>query len=243
MIVSIHQPGYIPWPGYFHRLVLSDVHVFFDDVQFEKNGFNNRNRIKAAWGPQWLTVPVLTKGRFGHNLLKDTQIATGQAWRAKHWRTLLQNYCRASHFEAYRSFFEPLYEKPWKWLLDLNIEIIRFVVEAISLRPRFILASDLRVDGVKSERVLNICLALGATHYISGALGRGYLEVKQLEAAGVSVTFQEYHCQPYPQLHGEFVPNLSMVDILFNCGPESFCKLMSGNQPRVDLSTAPKTKC
>lgn len=231
MIVSIHQPGYLPWPGYFHRVALSDVHVFFDDVQYEKHGLNHRNRIKTAQGPQWLTVPIRTRGRFGVNLLKDAEIVDDR-WARKHWRALALSYGRAPYFRDHRAFFEHVYQQRWERLVPLNVTIITHLLHALGLRPALLSASALGVSGRKGDRVLNICRAVGATVYLSGALGRDYLDVVKFEAAGIQVIIQEYQFPSYPQLHGAPITNLSAVDLLFNCGPKSLDVLMAGNLSR-----------
>lgn len=231
MIVSIHQPGYLPWPGYFHRLSLSDVHVFFDDVQFEKHGFNNRGTIKTAHGARWLTVPVRTRGRFGANLLNAAEIADDR-WRERHWRTLVASYRRAPYFERHAPFFESVYRTEWKRLLDLNLAILDYLLSAVKIAPRLVRASDVGVDGTKSARVLNLCRALGATVYFSGTLGRGYLDEVAFAEAGVRVVYQDYRFPIYPQLHGEFVPGVSVIDLLFNCGPTATETLLAGNVTR-----------
>jgi len=237
VIVSIHQPGYLPWPGYFHRLALSDVHVFFDDVHYERRGLNNRNRIKTAHGPLWLSVPVRYQGRFsGVNFIKDIGIAD-TPWPRQHWRSLLMNYRQAPYFEQHASFFERIYQQKWERLLPLNVEIINYFLKELGLRPRIVFASELLVPGQKSDRVLNLCRALGATVYLSGALGANYLEVEKFEAEGIRVVFQEYHFPTYPQLYPPFLPNLSMADLLFNCGPRSLDILMSNNQSRCSIET------
>lgn len=239
MIVSVHQPGYLPWPGYFHRSALSDVHVFFDDVQFEKNGLNNRNRIKTAQGAQWLTVPVRTKSRFGNNLLKDVEIADDR-WRQVHWRSLFQNYRKAPHFEEHAGFFKTLYERPWDRLLPLNVAIVEYFAKALGLKTRFVYASQLAIDGGKSDRVLNVCRALGATLYISGALGRDYLRAGDFEAAGIRVIFQDYRRPSYPQLYKDHIPDLSAADLLFNCGPDSLRVLMADNASPDQVRDMPR---
>lgn len=241
MIVSIHQPGYLPWPGYFHRLALSDVHVFFDDVQYEKHGLNHRNRIKTAQGPQWLTVPVRTRGRFGVTLLKDAEIADDR-WRRRHWRSLVQHYRRAPHFAPHAPFFEQLYHQGWERLLPLNVTIIEYLVKALGLKPVTVYASELSVTGQKSDRVFNICRAVGATVYLSGVLGRDYLEVEQFNAAGIGVLFQAYRFPAYHQLYKDHVPNLSVVDLLFNCGPKSLDVLMADNLSRESVGVGKEHK-
>lgn len=235
MIVSIHQPGYLPWPGYFHRLAMSDVHVFFDDVQFEKHGLNNRNRIKTLQGSLWLTVPVRTRGRFGENPLNEVEIAEDR-WRRRHWRSLCESYGRAAHFREHAPFLEDIYQKTWRRLLPLNITLIEYMLGVLGIKTKIVRASELGVSGEKSDRVLNICKSLNTTVYLSGNLGRNYLQVEKFCAAGIRVMFQDYRFPVYQQLHGEYVSNLSIVDLLFNYGAESRELLLSGNLTREHIN-------
>lgn len=225
--VSIHQPGYLPWLGYFEKIAAGDVHVFLDTVQFEKNSFDNRNRIRTHTGSLWLTVPVVTRGKFGENTLREAELDTKQPWRKKHWKTLSLNYAKAPFFSKYAAFFEETYNTEWTRLLDLNLHLTRYVLSELGLNREFIMASDLNVEGRKSELVLNICKATGATTYVSGALGKDYLELESFQENGIRVVFQDYAHPQYTQMFPGFVSHLSIVDLLFNHGPESLNILLN----------------
>jgi len=221
VIASIHQPGYLPWHGYFHRLAISDVHIFLDNVQYEKNGFNNRVKVRRGTEDQWLSVPVKTKGRFGANLLCETEIDDTQRWAAKHWSTLQQSYARAPHFGSHASFFDQMYRHRWSSLLELNLRGIGYLIEQLGIGCRLVKASSLGAAGQEADLVLNLCRAVGATTYVSGINGRSYLDKTSFDEAGIELRFQAYHEPQYVQCHGGFRPFMSVVDLLFNHGSDA----------------------
>lgn len=228
MIVSIHQPGYLPWHGLFHRLALSDLHIFFDTAQFEKNGFNNRVKIRTAQGEQWLTVPILVKGRFGSNPIKEAQVNPTVAWRENHWKTLNLSYGRAAYFSEHIPFFREFYARPWTHLGPLNMHALTYLARALGINCEFVRASELAVNGEKSELVLNLCRAVGATTYISGVNGRDYLDRRAFAEAGIDLRFQAYKEPHYQQFREGFRPYMSVMDLLFHHGPAARDIMMTG---------------
>ena len=227
MILSAHQPVYLPWLGLFHKIAVADAFVSFNQVQYLPKDWNNRNRIKTAAGPQWLTVPVLRKG-YLEKCISEIEINNGVPWRRKHWRSLEANYRASPHFDDYAAFFEGVYAQDWQYLAELNETMLRWFVQTLGIDTHLLNAAEFDFQGRKSDLVLDMCKRLDADVYVFGALGRDYAVVEDFEAAGVRAVFQEYVHPRYPQLHGEFVPYLSIVDLLFNCGPESLEILMSG---------------
>ena len=225
--VSIHQPGYLPWLGYLERIARSDAHVFFDDVQFDKNSFDNRNKIRTAEGSTWLSVPVLTKGKFGENQLREAGIDNHSGWPKKHWKSICFSYQKAPFFKDYAGFFENVYTKTWDKLLDLNLEIITGVFGFLGIKTQVIFSSSLEKTAKKSDLVLEICKKLNAGTYLSGALGRNYLELPKFEEAGIKVIFQDYQHPVYTQRYAGFQPFMSVIDLLFNEGPKSYDILMN----------------
>ncbi len=220
MIVSINQPAYLPWLGYFERIARSDVHVVLDDVQFEKNSFVNRNRVLGSAGPTWLTVPVETSGRFGGLRIDELGIADDR-WRKKHWATITQSYGRAPHFGEHAPFFESVYARSWPRLGELLGEINGYLMRQLGITTRVVSSRELGHEGAKDELVLDVCRRLGATTYLSGALGRSYLREVLFAAAGIGVVYQEYRPARYEQGRGEgadFVPAMAAVDVLFRHG-------------------------
>ena len=228
MIVSINQPAYLPWLGYFDRIAASDAHVVLDHVQFEKNSFVNRNRIRTATGQAWLTVPVLTAGRFGALPIDELEIDEARDWRRKHWQTISQSYSRAPHFAAHAPFFDELYGRAWLRLLDLCTFSNSYLLRSLGIETELHSSRSLAVEGAKSDLALAICRELGATVYLSGALGRAYLDERGFEQAGIEVRYQDYRHPEYAQLHSPFVPYLAAVDLLLNCGPESAAVMRRG---------------
>ena len=222
MRVTIHQPQYLPWVGLFDKIDRADCFVLLDTVQFTKHDWQNRNRIKTAAGPKWLTVPV--RQRLGQSMAEVT-IDNGVPWARRHLQALTSAYGRAPFFAAHRPFFEALYAGPWERLVALNLEAFRYLAGALGVRAKTVLASSLDAPGTATERLVAICRAVGADTYVAGAGGHGYLDGRALAAAGIAVEFQEFACPVYPQRFGGFEPNLSVVDLLFNCGGESLAVL------------------
>ena len=229
MILTAHQPVYLPWLGLFHKIALCDTYVFLDSVKYLKQDWNNRNKIKGAGGSMWLTVPVATGGK-DHIQLPEVRISNEQNWRLKHWRSIRSCYGRAPFFDQYAPFLEDLYSRNWTFLNDLNLYMLRWFLDALGIKPRVMRASELDLVGTKSDMVLDMCRKLGAKTYIFGALGRDYAQVADFERAGIELIFQDYQHPRYPQLHGGFVPHLSIIDLLFNCGPKSLEILMQNQE-------------
>jgi hypothetical protein len=231
VILTAHQPVYLPWLGLFHKIALAETFVSFDEVQYLPKDWNNRNRIKTLTGPAWLTVPVLRKG-YLEKPIRAIEINNAEPWRRKHWRSLVANYAKAPYFDEYAGFFENVYARDWQYLAELDDFMLEWFLRTLGIHVWFLRASDYSFRGTKSALVLDMCVQLGADVYVFGELGRDYADVEAFEAAGVKVVFQEYRHPTYPQLQGDFVPHLSAVDLLFNCGPRSLDILMSG-QDRV----------
>jgi hypothetical protein len=221
MILSAHQLHYLPWLRYFHKIALSDVFVVMDNIQFNKNGWQNRNKIKHANGWMYLTVPVLHKFQ---QRIDEVKIDVSQKWRQKHWGALTLNYGKARFFNEYKPFFEGIYQQKWENLNAINYEMLEFYLRSLNIQTRIVKSSDLNVEGTDSTRLVSICKKLGADTYLSGAYAAGvYLDEQVFNDAGISVSLQEWHCPEYPQQYPKagFVPDLSIVDLLFNCGPAS----------------------
>jgi len=223
LIVSIHQPAYLPWLGYFDRIAASDLFIFLDTVQFEKNSFTNRNRIKTLHGLQWLTVPVLIQGHTQKNLL-DLEIDTTQDWKKKHLRSIEQNYRRAPFFAGRFDRLAASYLPDATHLAALCYRQLNFWLAELKIATRILRASELPVDGHKSDLILGLCGHVGATTYLSGPLGRSYLQEDRFRAAGIELRYQDYVHPEYPQLYGAFVPALSIVDCWLNSSNLAFSR-------------------
>lgn len=222
MICAIHQPQYLPWLGYFHKMAECDVFVFLDDVQYKKNEWQNRNRIKTSSGEQYLTVPVCY--RFPQTLREVTPDSR-QEWARKHLHALELNYRRAPYYNDYIGLLREVLTRPCASLAELNAAVVRLLSEALSINRRTLLSSELGVKGASTQRLVDICKAVGADAYLSGVGGKGYLDDKAFEAAGVRLCYQEFSHPVYPQVafrkEEPFVPGMAAVDLLFNLGPES----------------------
>jgi hypothetical protein len=221
-IVGILQPGYLPWLGFFEQMLRSDIFVIYDDVQYDKHGWRNRNRVKGPDGPVWLTVPVRIKG-LNKPAINEVAIDPAQPrWAKKHCQTLRQLYGKAPFLGEYLPRLEETLLKPWEKILDLDLALIRLIADWLGLNSELVLSSTLSCRAEDpTVRLVEICRAVGADIFYEGSSGKNYLDLPRFAAAGIQVVFQEYECQPYPQLYGGFISHLSIVDLLFNCGPES----------------------
>ena len=233
MIVAAHQPAYLPWLGYLHKLATCDVFVVLDDVQYEGQNFQNRNRVKINNGVAWLTVPV-EHGPQDERIC-DKRISYQQspreAWRRRTWRTLVTHYGRAAHFARYAEELEEIYRRPWERLVELDMHLLQLFMRWLDISRPVLRTSTMDVSGSKTARIVEICRRVGADVYLSGSGGSAkYLDTQQMAAAGVRVMWQQFrhpsYAQRYPHLG--FVPNLGCVDLIFNCGPASRDILMSG---------------
>jgi hypothetical protein len=225
MRVAIHQPQYLPYLGFFHKLVHSDVFVLLDRVQFQKNGLQNRNKIKTRQGWQWLTVPVLHE--FGQSI-SQVRLNSRVPWTRKHYNALVTNYSRAPYFEQYASSLSDILAYSHDGLCSLDCMLLFWMTELLQAETRVVLASELPVNGGGSELLVSICRSLGAKRYLSGPGGARYMDLSLFEQAGIRVDFQHFEPEVYPQQFPDagFVPNLSVVDALFNCGPQSVRRML-----------------
>jgi hypothetical protein len=228
LIAAVHQPQFMPWLGYFDKMDRADCFVLLEGVQYKKNEWQNRNRIKGAAGPQWLTVPV----RFSFPARID-EVAINQAenWRHRHWQALRTNYARAGYWREASGFLEEFYRREWQWLVEVNVASIQWLREVLGITTPLRSASQL--PGLSDDptgRLVDICRAVGAGTYLSGADGPKYLDLDQFADAGIEVIFQEYQHPVYPQLFGDFVSHLSALDLVLNCGAEGLNILKSGRR-------------
>lgn len=228
MILTAHQPVYLPWLGLFHKIALADKFVFFNEVQYLPKDWMNRNKIKTNRESIWLTVPVLRKG-YREKKTSEIEINNNTNWQKKHLRSILLNYKKAPYFETYAPFFEDVYHKEWKNLADLNEYMLKWFLNDLGIEVEFLRASEFSFRGTKSDLVLDMCKKLGADVYIFGILGRDYVKVEEFGREGIKIIFQDYIHPNYPQINGEFISHISIIDLLFSCGPKSYDIIMSGN--------------
>ena len=234
MILTAHQPVYLPWLGLFHKIALADLFCYFDIAQYQTKDFNNRNKIKTHSGEIWLSVPVESKNHFGKSVGEIRIVQDG--WQRKHFKSISMAYQKAPYFREYIEQFEELLTaQSFETLSALNLAILRLAMRNLQISTPIVKASDYAFQGVKSALVLDMCVQLKADVYLFGAQGRDYANVKSFRAAGVEPYFQDYRHPQYRQLHGEFKPFMSVIDLLFNEGPRSRDIVMSGNDTREQL--------
>ena len=221
MNVVVLQPSYVPWRGFFHLIQRADVFVFYDDVQYDKHGWRNRNRIKTPAGTQWLTIPVLAKGNVDKGLpINEARVSRAENWPRKHLASIRQSYSKAPFFEAYRPLLESFYSDTPELLADFTIDTTKKLAEALGLtKTRFLRSSDLHIEGSKNERLLGLLQKVGATHYISGPSAKDYIDAAAFEAAKITLEYQVYDYPEYEQLYPPYDPQVSVLDLLFMKGP------------------------
>lgn len=215
MVLSAHQPAYLPWLGYFDKIIKSDVFIFLDSVQFEKNSFINRNKIKTPQGATWLTVPVKIKGHIGKTLA-EIEIDNTQNWQKKHFSTIFMNYKKAPRFEECFAKLENLYQQQYQMLSELCWDQLLFWLREFEIKTEVVRSTKLPIDAKKSNLILELCQHFNADHYISGVLGKNYLKEEDFLNEGIMVSYQDYQHPVYPQPWGVFLPYMSILDFWMN---------------------------
>jgi len=219
MIVSVHQPQYLPWLGYFDKIDRADVFVLLDTVQYKKNEWQNRNRIKTAAGPQWLTVPVTY--RFPQRI-DEVGVNNRERWQHQQRQALVSNYRKAPFWDGLAPFLEEVLTPTWERLAPLNVFVVRRLVEILGIATSMHLASELGpFPEDPDERLIAIAKHFGADTYLAGSGGKDYMNLERYARSGIKVMFQDYRHPVYTQRFGAFEPYLSVLDLLFNHGPES----------------------
>lgn len=219
--VAVVQSNYIPWKGYFDMIAAVDEFILYDDMQYTKRDWRNRNLIKTPQGVQWLTVPVLVKGKF-HQKICDTEI-DGTEWATTHWKALVQNYRRAPCFTEIATWLEPIYaEGLFTHISQLNRHLIEAICKYLEIKTTIKNSWDYTLPDGKTERLAGLCAQAGGTEYISGPAAKEYIEEKIFTEMGIKLTWFDYSGYPeYPQLWGEFSHGVTILDLLFNCGHDS----------------------
>ncbi len=234
MNAVIVQPSYLPWIGFFGMIDIADVFIFYDDVQFVKQSWQQRNRIKSQNSQIWLTVPILRK--FGQKI-NETKIDNSSNWFIKHWKSIYYSYNNAPYFDEYNTEISSIYDENWHYLCDLNIRIIEVLTELLKLdKPQFIKSSDIDgITGKKTDRLLNILGKMDIDGYISGPAAMDYIEPLQFKHNNINLYWFEYKHPVYPQIGDEFTPYMSVIDLLFNKGDKSRDYIKNGNENSLKL--------
>jgi hypothetical protein len=220
--IAIIQSNYIPWKGYFDIINMVDEFIVYDDAQFTKNSWRNRNRIKTPKGPVWLTIPVVTGGRFGQ-AIDEVEIAD-PSWAEKHWRSWQTHYAAAPFFATFAPRVEALYAAAAKEgrLSQVNMLFLKGMCELLGIRTPLTWSRDYQVEGAKTDRVIALCKAAGATAYLSGPAAQDYIETEKFVAAGIELSYMDYGAySEYPQVHPPFDHAVSAIDLLFCAGAEA----------------------
>jgi len=234
MIVSGHQPVYLPWLGLFHKLYLCDAFVYMDTVQYLEQDWQNRNKIRTPHGEMWLTIPIdrtRTAGKMTDQIyIKQTD------WQEKHWKALLSNYKKTRYWSEYSGPLSHMYlETRWDKLVDLCWEQFSLISEWLGMKRTIVRLSERQCSGEKDELVLDHCLQLGADQVVFGAMGKNYVRPEIFLQRGIKPCFQDYQHPVYAQRFQGFRPNMTVLDLLFNHGPDSLDILLSGNVSKDSL--------
>ena len=218
--IGIHQPNFLPYGGFFKKILQSDTFVILDTAQFSKNDWMNRNRIKSNTGPLWITIPVKTSGK-STQLINEVEAIEKANWRKKHLRSFEQYYRKSPFFTSVFEMIENAYSFETSCLSEFNTNIIIKFCGYLGIDTEIMPASKLEAGGQSTERLVNICRELKGSKYLYGEGGKNYMEFELFEKAGIELELCGFHAKPYPQLGGEFEANLSVVDIMFNLGDGS----------------------
>jgi hypothetical protein len=220
VIVVILQPSYIPWRGYFDQIRRADLFIFYDDVQYDKHGWRNRNQIKTAQGKQWLTIPVHSAGVTQGRPIHDVKIDWSKPWSQSHLRALVSSYNKAPCFKQYLPLLESFYARRDEYIADFTIATTMTLARELGIqRTRFMRSSELEgISGEKTDRLIQILKRVQATHYISGPSARDYIEPEKFSQSGIGLEFMEYGYPEYPQLYPSYDPYVSVLDLLFMVG-------------------------
>ncbi|MGZ3707857.1 MAG: WbqC family protein [Bdellovibrionota bacterium] len=220
--VAILQSSYIPWKGYFDIIRAVDEFVLYDDAQYTRRDWRNRNKIKTPNGPLWLTIPVETKGKYLQKI--NETVVSDPSWAEQHWKSICQNYRKAPHFAEYEKMFEALYESlaSERSLSQINFRAMKTICPLLSIPTKITWSSDYRLAEGKTEKLLEICVQAEASEYLSGPSAQGYLEEQKFLDAKIAVSWANYSGYPeYSQLFPPFTHEVSVLDLLFNQGPEA----------------------
>lgn len=218
MKVAIHQPNYLPWIGFFDKLDQVDTFVILDTALYSKKGFINRNKIKTPQGDLTLSVPIKAKNKSINEIVIDQNTN----WQRRHWKIIESNYQKSKFWDDFKDGFEQIYNQEWEKLSHLNIALIKHINRMLNIETPLLLESDFnRNFGSGNTRNINIVKFIKGTVYLSGIGARKYNDESEFTAHGISLQYQQFIHPKYPQRFGNFVPNLSIIDMIFNCGPET----------------------
>lgn len=229
MLLSAHQPTYIPWLGLFHKILVADLFIVYDDVEYSRHGWYNRNYILSKNGPVFLVVPVLKKNsnKIFHN---QVEIDNSKKWSKKHIKSIELCYSKSPYFSDYFNLISNILTKDYKYLIELNITLLKLLLNIFEINTEIKFASEFKLNNKKSDRVLDLAIKTKATHYLFGEMGSNYAEIEKFKTNKIKALFQKYNHPIYTQFNSsKFVSKLSSLDLLFNHGKESKKILLSRN--------------
>ncbi len=219
IIIAIHQPNYLPYLGFFDKMMNADIFIIYDDAQFNKEDFQHRNRIKIFHGWKWLTVPVEKKTiPINEVKIKNELLTKGVKWNDTHFRDIKDNYKDTPYFSIYQNELEEIYKTKFDNIIDLNMSLINFLRHAFDIKTKMIFSSELGFTSKSTERLVEMVGALGGNVYLSGPMGQNYLDIPLFEKRGIKVEYQNFNHPVYMQCYDGFIPNMSAIDALFNAG-------------------------
>ncbi len=239
MRIAIHQPQFLPWLGYLDKIDQADLFVILDNVQFKKNEWQNRNRIRTAQGCQWLTVPVLH--RFGQRV-NEVRINQTSDWPSKHLHALEMHYSRAAHRDRFLEGLRSIYQRHWQSLASLNLAVLEWLLDAFGIKTPLRLASEMTLREEPTDRLIDICRTVGATHYLAGAGAPGYMDVPRFKASGLALEIQDFRSPVYAQCYEPFVPGLAAIDLLLTCGNDALRLLRETRTPPLVHNSLPHVR-
>jgi hypothetical protein len=225
MMIFVHQPEYMPWLGFFDKLARCDAFVVYDDAQYQHGGFHNRNKIRTSNGWKWLTVPII----HGHpQMIKDVKIS-GNHWKTDHLTAIIQNYEKAPFFNDYFPLIKEVINFDHTMLIDLNLDLIKTIAQILSIKVNFARSSDIPYCGKeKNEKLVSMCEFTGADSYLSGSGGKAYVDESLFTFANIRVQWHNYEHPEYMQRYEGFLPNMSIIDLIFNVGPQAKELILKG---------------
>jgi len=228
--IGIIQSNYIPWRGYFDLISDVDLFVLYDDVQFSRGNWRNRNLIKTPTKPIWLTVPVKFSSKDKRKNIEDITIDFTQKWRQRHIKSIIQNYSKSPFFKKYSDGFFDLYYSDYSTISELNRILITWIMKQLKIATPVRLSAELNLTGRNTDRLICLLKEVGATTYLSGPTGKNYIDISEFKKAGIGLEFKTYNYEEYPQNFGDYLPNVSIIDLLFNCGEDS-CSYIKSTTP------------
>lgn len=226
MKIAIHQPNFMPWLGYFYKMAQADVFVILNNVQYEKNGYTNRVKIKTAQGAIWLTLPIQ---RQFPQTIQQIKLANFSQIKEKILKTIAQNYTKAPYFDDLFPQLKKIFSRDWQYLADLNLRLLKLLKRKLGIKTKLVTASQFKINGKADDLLIELCQALSAKTYISGSGGSKYQDENKFKKSGLKLEYCDFNHPTYQQLYPPFIPGLSVIDLLFNHGPASAEILLKKN--------------